>query len=181
VFCCCCFGLAWSLCGFCLCYFIYLHFKCCSPSWSSLWNPSSHCPSPLPKGVPSPIFSTIPLCLVIKPPQHETLILLMTDKVILVYICSCNPGSHHVCSLVDVLVSGHPMGCLVSWYCCSSYGFGIWFSSFSLSFPSYIGVPMLSIVVDGYLWISLSVLVRYWQTISATKPASVSLSQSMRN
>jgi hypothetical protein len=45
---------------------------------------------------------------------------------------------------------------LVSWYCCSSYGVAIPFSSFSPSFNSSIGVPRLGLIVGcEYLHLSM--------------------------
>ena len=70
----------------------------------------------------SPHCPRIPLCWVIDPPQDQGSFLpLMSDKVILCYICSWSQGSLHVYSLVVGLVLGGLEACLICWYCFSSY------------------------------------------------------------
>ena len=92
-------------------------------------NPLTHPPSPcFCEGVSPhthpflPPCSGIPLHWGIKPSQEQwPLLQMMSDKVILCYVCSCSHGSLYVFSLVGDLVPGNSggSGC---WYCCSSYG-----------------------------------------------------------
>jgi hypothetical protein len=153
-------------------YFIYLHFSC----YPLLQFPlhKSHIPSPSPGFCERPppfIHPFLPhhpgilLLWGIEPLQEEgPPIPLIPDKAALCYVCSWSHGTLHVYSLVGGLISGSfGGGCLVGWYCCSSYTVADPFSSFS---PS----PNSSIVVsrdqsDGWLWISTSVLVKLWQCL----------------
>jgi hypothetical protein len=72
---------------------------------------------------------------------------LMPDKVIFCYICSRSHGCHKVYSLVGCLVPGSSLGYLYGWFCCFSYWVVNFFSFFSPSLNSSIGVPMLSSMV----------------------------------
>ena len=154
-------------------YFIYLHFKRYPvshfPSAHSLFHPPSSCfyesACPLTHPLSPPHHPGILLLWGIEPLQEEgPPIPLIPDKAALCYVCSWSHGTLHVYSLVGGLISGSfGGGCLVGWYCCSSYTVADPFSSFS---PS----PNSSIVVsrdqsDGWLWISTSVLVKLWQCL----------------
>jgi hypothetical protein len=103
-------------------YFIYLHFKCCPPSWFPLRKHPITSPLPLPLWGCSPCLyegppplthpllshrSRIPLHWGIKPPQDQGPPLpLIPDKAILCYICSWSHESFHVYCLVGGLVPG---------------------------------------------------------------------------
>jgi hypothetical protein len=78
-----------------------------------------------------PLRPGIPLHWGIEPSQDlGTLLPSMSDKAILYYIWGWSHGPLHMYSLVGSLFS-RSSGCLVSWYCCSSYGVANPFSSFS--------------------------------------------------
>jgi hypothetical protein len=69
----------------------------------------------------------------------------MSNKAILCYIWRWGRGALHVYYLVGGLGPGSSGGgCLVSWYCCFSYGSANCFSSFSPFSNSSIGDPVLS-------------------------------------
>ena len=87
-------------------YFLYLHFKCYHLSWFPSENPLSPPPSPCSPTNPLPLPGPgIPLCWGIEPSQEQRHLLpLMTNQVILCYICSYSHESHDVFSLVGGLV-----------------------------------------------------------------------------
>ena len=95
-------------------YFIYLHFKCCPPSWFPLCKYPITSPLPcLYEGAPPlthPLLShrsSIPLHWGVKPPQDQGPPLpSMSDKAILCYIGSWSHESFHVYCLVGGLVPG---------------------------------------------------------------------------
>jgi hypothetical protein len=145
----------------------YWHFKCYPFSWFPLWKPPppspthSICTPILPLLLPGP---GIPLYWGIEPSQdQEPLLLLVTDKAIICYICSRSYESHHVYSLFGVLVPAS-YGILVSSYYCSSYGVANPFNSLG-PFTSFLhwGPCAQS---NGWLWASTSVLVRHCQSLS---------------
>jgi hypothetical protein len=102
-------------------YFIYLHFKCYPLSQFPLQKPPSH-PSPcfyegIPPSIHSipPYHSSILIYWGIKPAQDQwSLLPLMSNKVILCYICIWSLESHHVYSLVGDLVPGSSGG--IGWF-----------------------------------------------------------------
>jgi hypothetical protein len=106
-------------------YFLNLHSKCYPLSRSPPETLYSILPSPasmrmLTHTLPPP-GSHIPLYWGIEPSQdHGPLLPLMSDNIILCYICSWSHGSLQVYSLVGGLVPGSPEG-LVGW-CSFSYG-----------------------------------------------------------
>jgi hypothetical protein len=110
----------WRCVCVCVYYFIYLHFKCYSPSWILLHYPLSYplasCfyeGDPLPSNHPVlPPWPGIPLHWGIKSSQDQgpLLLLLIPDNAILCYICGWSHGSLHVYSLVGGLVPGSSGG-----------------------------------------------------------------------
>jgi hypothetical protein len=125
-------------------YFLYLHFK---------FNPFRLFPSEPPPPPFLPCSPThpfplpcpgIPLHRAIEPSQDQgPLLSLMSDKVILCYICSWSLGSLHMYSLVGDLVpvSSGVSDCFIY---CSSYGTTNPFSYLGPFFSSFIGHPVLS-------------------------------------
>jgi hypothetical protein len=101
-------------------YFLYLHLKCYPLSWFPLQKPFfciHHCPTsmtlfPHPPTHPLPLpCPGISLHWVIELPQDPgPLLLLMSDKAILCYICGWSHGSLHVYSFVHGLVPGSSGG-----------------------------------------------------------------------
>jgi hypothetical protein len=129
--------------SFFISYFIYLHFKCYSPSHFPLHKP------PVPSSLLLPLWGcflprtpiqllpqqpSIPLSWVIKPPQDQGAPLpVIPGKAILCYIPSWIRGSLPNCpwTLWLVVCSLGALGVQVGWYCCSSCGVANHFSSYS--------------------------------------------------
>ena len=106
--------------------------------------PTSTCSPTHPLPLPGP---RIPLHWGIEPSQDQRpLLLLMTDKAILCYICSWSHESHHVFSWLVVYSQG-ALEILVSSYCCFSYGAANPFSSLGPFSSSSTGNPVLSPMV----------------------------------
>ena len=108
------------------------------------------------EGAPPPIHPLLPhypsihLLWGLEPSQDQGPPLpLMPDEAILRFLCSWSHGSLHLYSLVGGLAPGNfgGQGCLVGWYCCSSYGFANPFSSFSPFSNSSVQDPVLSSLV----------------------------------
>ena len=83
----------------------------------------------------------------------------MPDKAILCYICCWSHGSFHIYTLVSGLVPGSP-GVPVSWYCCSSYGVVIPFTSFSPSPNSSLGS------LCSVQWLAVSICICIGQALA---------------
>ena len=144
-------------------YFIYLHFKCYTPSQSPLCKPSIPFLLPFVSKMVLPHSSTHSCLTTLASPYARARILhnhgpplpLVPDKAILCYFCSHGPI--HVYSVVGGLIpesSGQGWGAPISWYC-SSYRVAFPFSSFSPSPNTSTGVPGLSPMVDcEYLYLS---------------------------
>ena len=138
----------------------YLHFK----SYPLPGPPSlSFSPQPLPhlRGYTSTYPPTLtspyqhPSSLVEKFLQNKAHPLpLRTYKAVLCCICAQSHRPAHVCSLIFGLIWEF-RGFLVSCHCCSSYGFAIRLSSFSLCSKSSIRFPELSPIVS-YKYLHLS-------------------------
>jgi hypothetical protein len=141
-------------------YFLYLHFKCCSFSWFPPHCLETHYPI-----LPPPASMRVLPTHSLPPPTLEfpytgasielsqdqgPLLPLMPNKAILCFMCSCSHGSLHVYSLIGGLVPGSSGwgDCLVSWYCCSSYGVANPFSYFSPLSDSSIGDPIGDLVLS---------------------------------
>jgi hypothetical protein len=113
---------------------------------------------PFPFPAPSPCLPTYPFPLSgpgipytdwgIETSQDQVPFLpMLTDKVILCYICSWSHESHHVYSLISGLVPGISGG-RVSSYCCSFYWVANPFRSLGPFSSSLIGDPVFSPMVE---------------------------------
>ena len=139
---------------FLICYFIYLHFKCCPTSRSPLHKPPSHLLSPTSKRVLLRPLSLSLLTVLASPYSGASN--LHRTKCLTSHWCQIRQSSATYVSrameaslytLWLVVSSLGALGDLISWYFCSSYGVLIHFSSFSPSPSSSTGVLVLSSIV----------------------------------